>query len=171
MRKWKSLALSVGILALSTGWAGAAPVVVLDYLNLRVGPGFDYSVIEVIPVGWVIEAGGCQRGWCQVNVNGIVGYADATYLSGARAPAVYGVPWPYGVYDRRYADWTYPTRDYFYYGYASEPYPDAFADAYAGGGAVGLRADRRRSGPDRRATAAKAKGAPRPTKLAEAPQG
>jgi hypothetical protein len=39
MSTFKSCTLSAGIVALSTGWAAAAPAVVLDYLNLRVGPG------------------------------------------------------------------------------------------------------------------------------------
>ena len=48
MNTWKCSMLSASIVALSTGWAAAAPAVVLDYLNLRVGPGYEYGIIEVI---------------------------------------------------------------------------------------------------------------------------
>jgi uncharacterized protein YraI len=107
MNTCKCSILSVSIIALSTGWAAAAPAVVLDYLNLRVGAGYDYAVIEVIPVGWIVDAGSCGDGWCQINVAGTAGYVDANYLGGARPPVIaYGVSayyWPYGLYDRRYA--------------------------------------------------------------------
>jgi uncharacterized protein YraI len=45
MNTWKCSMLSASIVALSTGWAAAAPAVVLDYLNLRVGPGYEYGII------------------------------------------------------------------------------------------------------------------------------
>ena len=77
MNRWKCSMLSVTIVALSTGWAAAAPAVVLDYLNLRSGPDYYYSVIEIIPVGWMVDVRGCAPGWCQANVNGITGYVDA----------------------------------------------------------------------------------------------
>ena len=48
MNTFKCFTLSAGIVALSTGWAAAAPAVVLDYLNLRLGPGYDFDIIEVI---------------------------------------------------------------------------------------------------------------------------
>src|ERR1700704_5348120 len=106
MKTWKCSMLSASVVALSTGWGAAAPAVVLDFLNLRVGPGYDYGVIEVIAAGAIIDAGGCADGWCQVNVNGIAGYVDANYLGVARAPVIaYGAPayyWSYGLSNSRY---------------------------------------------------------------------
>jgi uncharacterized protein YraI len=100
--------LSASMLALSTGWVAAAPAVVLDSLNLRFGPGYDYYIITVIPAGWTVNAGVCADGWCQVNVNGIIGFVDANYL-GVPAPAYY------------WTAWTYPNYAY-YYGYAGVGY-------------------------------------------------
>jgi Bacterial SH3 domain len=123
MNTFKSFTLSAGIVALSTGWAAAAPAVVLDYLNLRVGPGYDFYIIEVIPAGWIVNAGGCADGWCQVNVNGVVGYVDANYL---------GVPVPPYAWSYGYAYWAYPNYAY-YYGYAGTPHVDPYTGAFAQG--------------------------------------
>ena len=123
MSSFKCFTLSAGIVALSTGWAAAAPAVVLDYLNLRVGPGYDFYIIEVLPVGWIVNAGGCADGWCVVNVNGVVGYVDANYL---------GVPVPPYAWSNGYAYWSYPNYAY-HYGYAGARYVDPYAGApYAG---------------------------------------
>jgi uncharacterized protein YraI len=137
MNSFKCFTLSAGIVALSTGWAAAAPAVVLDYLNLRVGPGYDFYIIEVLPVGWIVNAGGCADGWCVVNVNGVVGYVDANYL---------GVPVPPYAWSNGYAYWSYPNYAY-YYGYAGAPYAGApyagapYVDPYAGAFAQGRDAD------------------------------
>jgi uncharacterized protein YraI len=133
MNTWKCSMLSVSIVALSTGWAAAAPAVVLDYLNLRYAPGYDQYILEVIPAGWIVNAGVCADGWCQVNVNGVVGFVDADYL-GVPTPAYFG---SYG-----YTYWTYPNYAY-YYGYAGTPYVDPYADAYAQGRDADLKAARR----------------------------
>ena len=97
MNAWKRSIISVSFLALSTGWAVAAPAVVLDYLNLRAGPGYDNYIIEVIPAGWIINAGGCADGWCQVNVNGIIGFRHGPIRTtpttmGTMAPRTSGLP-------------------------------------------------------------------------------
>ncbi len=115
MNPWKCSMLSASILALSSGWAAAAPAVVLDYLNLRFGPGYDYDIAVVIPAGWIVDAGGCADGWCQVSVNGIPGYVDANYLA-VPAPLMFWASWTYP----NYAD---------YYGYYGGPYlgPDYYA--------------------------------------------
>jgi hypothetical protein len=174
MNTWRCFMLSANILALSTGWAAAAPAVVLDYLNLRVGPGYDYGVIEVIPAGWIIDAGACVDGWCQANVNGFAGYVDANYLGTARPPAIaYGAPrydWPYGRYDGRYTYWAYPYRGYYVapydpnYAYYDGDYdgsisPGAFAGAYAyvPDRDAGMKGDRRPTGRIKPAAVAKNK--------------
>jgi uncharacterized protein YraI len=95
MNTWKCSLLSASIAALSTGWAAAGPAVVLDYLNLRLGPGYNYAVIAVIPAGWPVDAGGCAAGWCQVTVRGIAGYVDANYLGVAPTPVIAYTAPPY----------------------------------------------------------------------------
>jgi uncharacterized protein YraI len=157
MNTFKCSMLSAGIVALSTGWAAAAPAVVLDYLNLRFGPGYDFDIVEVIPAGWIVNAGGCADGWCQVNVNGIIGFVDANYL-GVPAPAYY---WSYG-----YAYWAYPNYA-SYYGYDGGPYGGPVADAYAEGRDADVAAGRRVADRARRTAVTKNSGAvpPRAAKL------
>jgi uncharacterized protein YraI len=168
MNTWKCSMLSATIVALSTGWAAAAPAVVLDYLNLRSGPGYYYNVIEIIPAGWMVEVGGCVPGWCQANINGITGYVDANYLSFAQAPVtVYATPryyWTYGPYYGRYTYWAYPYRDYYslqyepnysyFYGYHGMPDPSPFANAYAEA-PDGMTVDRRQTNRSRHTPVAK----------------
>jgi len=180
MNTLKCSMLSATIVALSTGWAAAAPAVVLDYLNLRVGPGYGYGIIEVIPTGWIVDAGACGDGWCQVNVDGIAGYVDANYLGIARPPAIaYGPPpyyWSRGAYDGRYTYSTYPYRGYFgapydpnyaYDGYddGSLP-PGTLAGAYAQARDAGTRIDRRLTAPVRSTAVAKNKATPHGAKVA-----
>jgi len=157
MNTWKCSMLGVSMLALSAGWAAAAPAVVLDYLNLRFGPGYKYPIIEVIPAGWTVDARGCFDGWCQVNVNGTPGYVDAAYLGSPTAPVIaYGAaPYygPFGLYDSRYVNWANPYPDYYgnrydpalayYYGYYGAPYLGSIAGAYAEVRGVGMTPDRR----------------------------
>jgi uncharacterized protein YraI len=71
----------------------AAPAVVPDFLNLHSGPGFNFRVVEVIPPGGLVNARNCSVGWCQVNINGVIGYVDARYLDfSAPPPIAYAVP-------------------------------------------------------------------------------
>jgi uncharacterized protein YraI len=118
MNTFKCSLLSASLLALSTGWAAAAPAVVLDWLNLRFGPGYDAPIVEIIPAGWIIDAGGCANGWCRVSVDGVPGFVDANYLA---------VPAPTAYY---WGGWAYPNYAY-YNGYYGTPYlaPDGYARA------------------------------------------
>jgi hypothetical protein len=134
MNTLKCSLLSASFVALSTGWAVAAPAVVLDYLNLRYAPGYDQYIIEVIPPGWIVNTGACADGWCQVNVNGVLGFVDSDYL-GAPAPGY----WP--SYGYAYG-WTYPNYAY-YYGYGGGPYVGSYAGVYAQGRDADLKAARR----------------------------
>ena len=43
------LMTGAGVLALSTGFAAAAPAIVQNDLNLRAGPGTDYEVVAAMP--------------------------------------------------------------------------------------------------------------------------
>jgi uncharacterized protein YraI len=148
MNTLKCSLLSASILALSTGWAAAAPAVVLDWLNLRAGPGFDNYIISIIPAGWIIEAGGCSQGWCAVNVNGIPGYVDANYLA-VPTPAAYSWGWA--------NSWGW--------GYLGTPYVGVGVDYYARGTDTDVKAARRVAVHGKRTTVAKA-GGPAPARLA-----
>jgi uncharacterized protein YraI len=157
MNTLKCSLLSASILALSTGWAAAAPAVVLDWLNLRAGPGFDNYIISIIPAGWIIEAGGCSRGWCAVNVNGVPGYVDANYLA-VPTPAAYNWGWAYPNYAYYYGYLGTP-----YVGYAGYGYGDVGVDYYARGTDTDVKAARRVAVHGKRTTVAKG---PAPTRLA-----
>ena len=167
MNMLKCSALCAAVVSLSTGYAAGAPALVLDYLNLRVGPGYEYGIIEVIPAGLVIDAGGCVGGWCQVNVNGIPGYVDANYLGLARPPVVaYGAPAyyrPYGAYYGPYADGAYPYRNYgvprfeSQYGYSDDFPTDVYAYAPAEGRHAGANVNGKPVDPIKRAAVAKSR--------------
>jgi uncharacterized protein YraI len=125
MNTLKCSLLSASFVALSTGWAAAAPAVVLDYLNLRYAPGYDQYIIEVIPPGWVVNTGACADGWCQVNVNGVLGFVASDYLASGY--------WP---------SYSYPNYAY-YYGYGGGPSVGPYAGVYAQGRDADLKAARR----------------------------
>jgi uncharacterized protein YraI len=52
-------------------------------LNLRSGPGPQYTLVGAIPVGGQATITGCMAGslWCQVSYNGIQGWAYSQYLT------------------------------------------------------------------------------------------
>jgi uncharacterized protein YraI len=51
-------------------------------LNLRVGPGTEYGIIDVIPYGEVVDVYGCLEdvAWCDVEWYGLRGWVSAHYL-------------------------------------------------------------------------------------------
>ena len=51
-------------------------------LNLRVGPGTEYGIIDVIPYGEVVDVYGCLEdvAWCDVEWYGLRGWVSAYYL-------------------------------------------------------------------------------------------
>ena len=57
-------------------------------LNLRQGPGLDYGVITVLPVGATVELRGePQNGYYPLSYNGTTGWAAADWLNVGSAPA------------------------------------------------------------------------------------
>jgi hypothetical protein len=76
----KSLTLSAGLLAVATGFAAAASLTVRGDIVLRAGPGADFSAIGHVPSGTELETTDCAGGWCQVEFNGIAGFAGAADL-------------------------------------------------------------------------------------------
>jgi Bacterial SH3 domain len=109
MNTGKRLLLSGGIVALSTGWAAAAPAVVLDFLYLHSGPGFNFRAVDVIPPGGLVNARNCSVGWCQVKINGVIGYVDSRYLDFSAPPSIA----PYGAYSALYSYWFNPYGYYY----------------------------------------------------------
>ena len=55
----------------------------------------------MIPPGSLVDARNCSVGWCQVNINGVIGYVDSGHLDfSASSPITYAVAsyhWPYGA--------------------------------------------------------------------------
>lgn len=51
-------------------------------LNVRVGPGTAYGVIDVVPAGYPVEVIGCLDGydWCDIEWEGLRGWVAAIYL-------------------------------------------------------------------------------------------
>jgi uncharacterized protein YraI len=60
--------------------AQATPAQVETDLNVRLGPGTDYGVVDVIPVGTVVDVLACYSGWCEIGWEGYDGFASRGYL-------------------------------------------------------------------------------------------
>ena len=133
MRLVSRLMTGAGLLALSTGYAAAAPAVVASPVNLRTGPGIEFPVIAAMPAGTAIDVVGCGAEWCRVAFAGNVGFASRPFLglgSAAIAPlevapayGTVGVAPAYGTVAvaPAYEDYGYESPGYAYeaeYGYA-----------------------------------------------------
>src|SRR5215469_7422712 len=66
--------------------AGVASGAVNANVNLRRGPGTNYTVITLIPAGAGVGIGDCNGGWCQVTYQGQDGYVIATSLGQGGPP-------------------------------------------------------------------------------------
>ncbi len=61
---------------------GAGDAVVLDDLNLRLGPGLDEEIITVLPAGVLVEITGAPiEGWYPVSYGGLTGWVSGAYLA------------------------------------------------------------------------------------------
>ena len=85
-----------------TSAAEAYPGYATGTVNLRTGPGVNYSRILGIPGGSPVEIYDCSYGWCQVGYAGYTGWAIQTYLSSGPGyapppppPPEYYPPYPY----------------------------------------------------------------------------
>jgi len=110
---------------------GPPPAVVNTTVNLRQGPGTNYTVITKIPAGAPVGVSGCSGQWCQVSFQGQNGYVIASSLGpagppggpppgypppGYPPPPVYGAPPPYyGPYYYGYGPY-YGWHGHGYYG-------------------------------------------------------
>jgi uncharacterized protein YraI len=100
-------AIAAGLIAISAAAASANPAEALNELNMRAGPGPQYSIVISMPRGANAQAWNCDGAWCRVSWNGYAGYASERYLditryvpTVARAPAPAVAP---GYYDYAYA--------------------------------------------------------------------
>jgi Bacterial SH3 domain len=126
------LMTGAGFLALSTGYAAAAPAVMASDTNLRAGPSTRSSVIASLPGGAAVDVMGCQGSWCRVRVasGGTVGWARRGSIGGRGAVAsgpgyrAYGY-YTYGPYGTLYHDG---------YGYGGDGYSGSPTSGYYGAG-------------------------------------
>src|SRR5665213_611677 len=78
--------LAVAALSLPSFAASVATVAsAVTPLNIRTGPGPQYSVVGAIPTQGLATVTGCLQGslWCQINYNGKQGWAYSQYLTAA----------------------------------------------------------------------------------------
>ncbi|MCC5978974.1 MAG: SH3 domain-containing protein [Salinarimonas sp.] len=78
--------IAATFILIGVGSAMAYPAATTADLNMRSGPGTQFSVIAAIPRGGRVEVLGCSRGWCDVVWAGRRGYASERFLSPAVAP-------------------------------------------------------------------------------------
>jgi len=107
MKLMCKLMTGAGMLALSSGFAAAAPAVVQNDVNLRAGPGVEFPVIAAMPAGARVDVTGCQGSWCQVAFNGATGWTSRAYMGlggGVAVAPTYGYAdtYSYGSYGPGY---------------------------------------------------------------------
>jgi hypothetical protein len=102
------------LIMLSAPGAQAAPARVSRSVELRRGPGFAHPVIAAIPVGSIVDVGGCRGRWCAVAWRGWTGYGVVTHfdqaIPGWSPPGYYPPPgWDYPGYGPYYGPGPYTT--------------------------------------------------------------
>ena len=109
----KVFSLAAGALLFSAGVVSAATVT--DNLNLRSGPGINYSIIGAMPAGSDIRILRCGPSWCRVAINDTIGYASRQFIS--TGGPIYAAAPGAGVVAPGYG-YTYG----YGYGYVQAPY-------------------------------------------------
>lgn len=103
-------------------------------LNLRVGPGPTYDVLDTIPTGTSVVVYGCVEGltWCDVEWNGTRGWVYSTYIFAGTAPVAQApTPPPIVVYNGE---------EYFNQYYQTQTFYNNRAEIFARAGGVGVGA-------------------------------
>jgi len=109
--------------------AGAPPPgIVNTNVNLRQGPGTNYTVITTLPAGSRVVVSGCSGQWCQVSAQGQNGYVIASSL-GPGGPPPGGPPPGYYPPPPGY----YPPPPY----YGPSPYYSGYGPYYGWHGGYG----------------------------------
>jgi Bacterial SH3 domain len=129
MTLMSKLMTGAGLLALSTGYAAAAPAVTANDTNLRAGPSTRSSVIASLPAGATVDLMGCQGIWCRVRVAGTVGWATRASIGGGAVASGPGYR-PYGYYTYG----PYGTLYHDGYGYDGDGYSGSPTSGYYGAG-------------------------------------
>lgn len=104
--KHKALTLGVALAALGATTAGAyaATAFATSPVNVRKGPGPQYSVVDVLRRGEAVDVDYCQGTWCAVSKPGPDGWVSANYLSRGGG---------YDDYDDDYYDDDYYDDDFY----------------------------------------------------------
>ncbi|MCJ8055137.1 SH3 domain-containing protein [Shinella curvata] len=63
--------------------AQAAPGMVTGNINVRTGPGVNYSTIGTVLYGEDVDIARCKRGWCYISHPGADGWVSQKYLARA----------------------------------------------------------------------------------------
>lgn len=103
-------------------------------LNLRVGPGPAYDVVNTIPTGTSVVVYGCVEGlgWCDVEWNGTRGWVYSSYIVVGGAPIAQApTPPPIVVYNGE---------EYFNQYYQTQTFYNNRAEIFARAGGVGVGA-------------------------------
>jgi uncharacterized protein YraI len=69
-----------GAVVLMTSVAAARPAFVASTVNLRAAPGTGSEIVAKIPGGSLVDAGGCDGGWCEITWQDKRGFAIQTAL-------------------------------------------------------------------------------------------
>lgn len=82
----KLIAGGLAALALlaTTATAFAAPAVATGNVNVRSGPGTQYSRVDTLRRGERVEVQYCRGSWCYIEKRGPDGWVSANYLSAGR---------------------------------------------------------------------------------------
>jgi uncharacterized protein YraI len=85
-KKLAIASVATAVMALSAGSALASYAA--GSVNVRTGPGANYSRVDTLYPGEVVGVEGCQYGWCYITHNGADGWVSANFLSMNDAPRV-----------------------------------------------------------------------------------
>ena len=82
-------ALAAAALLSTGGAASAQTATATTTVNVRSGPGGQYSVIDQLPAGEVVNIINCRGDWCEIGMGGDSGFVARSYLDdGARRSRV-----------------------------------------------------------------------------------
>ena len=84
------LSATFAALAFAVVPAAAGGVVASAAVNVRVGPGGGYPIVDVLGAGQPVRINYCQGPWCLIRQPGPDGWVDANYLTTPRHYARHG---------------------------------------------------------------------------------
>lgn len=78
-----ALAIASAAVIVAPTAASAAPAMVTGHVNVRVGPGVNYAVVDTLRYGAVVDVRQCKAKWCFVRHAGRDGWVSRSYLAHA----------------------------------------------------------------------------------------